>query len=380
MNIKQVKARKVFDMQFPELDEIIINHVDYDDLISNPKFKKGWLSITSLVHHKASDDIYVGTSSLCGEILWKLDRKTGEITSCGYEKICDKYDAKFHRALEIDGDSIYGGIALFHDVDKQFDAKGGRIIRYDIPSESFEILGIPMERIYIQAFAHDPKRGKLYGYGAVPEVFWEFDIEQKKITFMAYIGSGIEFAGAHNPCLDKDGNVWFTYGITRAFAYQTGPDAIRIMKYDPSDKTITFFKHGFPTYGGPGKGRPDNMLLGPDGMIYVGTTDGVLARLDPATGDVEDLGSPVGKPRLGGFAFHPDNGLLYGISGEGDGTVELFCYDTAKKQYLWHEPIEDSDGERPVRIHHMIITPDGTIYAGENDNGTRSSHVWEIKI
>ena len=51
---------------------------------------------------------------------------------------------------------------------------------------------------------------------------------------------------AHNPVIDKDGNVWGTYGILRAFSYRTGPDSLRLFRYSPDTDEMTFFDHGLP--------------------------------------------------------------------------------------------------------------------------------------
>ena len=60
--------------------------------------------------------------------------------------------------------------------------------------------------------------------------------------------------------------------------------------------------------------------------------------------------------------------------------MKLICYDTKNEKLLWEEYIVDENGERPMRLHHMICTPDGTLYAGENDNHLRSGYLWEMKV
>lgn len=76
---------------------------------------------------------------------------------------------------------------------------------------------------YIQSIALDRKRRIIYGFGAVPEVFFRYDIDTGKSRVIAHIGNAAEFCEAHNPVIDKDGNVWGTYGILRAFSYRTWP-------------------------------------------------------------------------------------------------------------------------------------------------------------
>ena len=39
------------------------------------------------------------------------------------------------------------------------------------------------------------------------------------------------------------------------------------------------------------------------------------------------------------------------------------------------------DGEaRCWQVHDVAVAPDGTIYAGENDNPYRSGYLWEIQV
>ena len=148
---------------------------------------------------------------------------------------------------------------------------------------------------------------------------------------IAHIGNAAEFCEAHNPVIDKDGNVWGTYGILRAFSYRTGPDSLRLFRYSPDTDEMTFFDHGLPRTDDPAdKSKPDTSILGPDGMIYIGTDAGSLIRLNPATAQAELLCCPSPESRrLPALAFHPENRLLYGICGEHYKTCLLYTSDAA---------------------------------------------------
>jgi hypothetical protein len=82
---------------------------------------------------------------------------------------------------------------------------------------------------------------------------------------------------------------------------------------------------------------------------------------------------------MAGLAFHPADGLLYGLCGEGY-DVRLFRYDTKRRALVSLEDVRAEDGAAPVRIHHMAFADDATIFAGENDNTERSSYLWEIVL
>jgi outer membrane protein assembly factor BamB len=373
----QVGTYKIYDVKFDNWMKDVNDKWVYDDFINDESYKKYWISLTSLAHHKKSNSIYIGIGSFSNELLWKFDRETKKIESLGYEKFADKYDAKFHRSLEVDGDTIYAASALFHDVDKQFEAKGGRLVSYDITTNKFRLLAIPIDRVYIQSIALDKKSKVIYGFGASPEVFWSYDLKENKSKFIAHIGSGAEFAQAHNPVIDDDGKVWGTYGILRAFAYDVGPDSTRLFCYDPKKDSMEFFKYGLPKDDYDDKARPDTSLNGGDGYIYFGTEAGTLARLNPKSGEVKKLCKPTTSKRLAGLVRNEKDGLLYGACGE-DYQVQLFAYDTEKEKLVDMKPIINNETrERPVRIHHMVITDDGVIYAGENDNRDRPGYLWE---
>lgn len=244
MKLKNVSHYAIYDQKFDNWKSEVLDRWTYDDFVRDPQYKKKWISITSLAYHQPSDAVYLGIGSFSAELLWKFDRKAKTITSCGYEKVGEPFDAKFHRSLELDGNTLYGGVALFHDIDKQFTAKGGRLVKYDINTGEFTFLARPCPPAYIQSIALDRKRRIIYGFGAVPEVFFRYDIDTGKSRVIAHIGNAAEFCEAHNPVIDKDGNVWGTYGILRAFSYRTGPDSLRLFRYSPDTDEMTFFDHG----------------------------------------------------------------------------------------------------------------------------------------
>lgn len=140
MKLKNVSHYAIYDQKFDNWKSEVLDRWTYDDFVRDPQYKKKWISITSLAYHQPSDAVYLGIGSFSAELLWKFDRKAKTITSCGYEKVGEPFDAKFHRSLELDGNTLYGGVALFHDIDKQFTAKGGRLVKYDINTGEFTFL------------------------------------------------------------------------------------------------------------------------------------------------------------------------------------------------------------------------------------------------
>lgn len=378
MKIK-VNHYKLYDEQFSNWWSEVDNSWVYDDFMADQKYKKAWISLTTLACHDAEDAVYVGMGSFSNELLWRFDRNTKKFESMGYEKVGDKYDCKFHRSLEIDDDGmIYAAPALFHDIDKQFEANGGRLLRFDTKTRKFEFLDLPFERAYVQSIALDRKRGIVYGFGALPEVFWRYDISTGKSKFIAYLGNGAELSQAHCPVIDDKGCVWGSYGIVRAFAYDQGPDSLRMFRYNPDHDKMDFFKFGLPPVRSD-KGKIDTALNGNDGFLYFGTVGGSLVRFNPETLESKSYGCPGSKGRLTGLVRGKDE-LLYGISGDAH-EVFLFTFDTIRECFVDIIPFFDREtGISPDKIHHMVMTADGVIYAGENDNNSRSSYLWECII
>lgn len=375
-----VRCYKIYDCKFTNWMQEVHDKWTYDDFMNSEEYRKYWISITSLAYDEQKEDVYLGIGSFSNELLWKFSRKTGKMESMGYERFADPYDAKFHRSMEMDGRTLYAATALFHDVDKQFEAKGGRLVKFDLDTGKYELVAVPTERIYIQSIAMDRKRQVIYGFGASPEVFWKHDLKANKSSFIAHIGSGGEIGQAHNPVIDDKGGVWGTYGILRAFAYDTGPDSLRLFRYDPGTDRMEFFKYGLPRVCHNDKAKPDTSFNGGDGYLYFGTEAGALSRLNPETGEVKLLCKPTGGRRLAGLVRSRRNGLLYGLTGE-DYHVSLFAYDTEKEKLVDVVPVyEPVTGECPVRIHHAVVTGDDVIYAGENDNRDRPGYLWEIAV
>jgi hypothetical protein len=61
-----------------------------------------------------------------------------------------------------------------------------------------------------------------------------------------------------------------------------------------------------------------------------------------------------------------------------DGNCELLRFDPKKETYDFLGQIKDQDGVSCWQVHDIVVLPDGTLYAGENDNPNRSSYLWEI--
>ena len=116
--------------------------------------------------------------------------------------------------------------------------------------------------------------------------------------------------------------------------------------------------------------RVDAFLLDPTGVIYGGTSDGYLFRLDPDKLTVINLGKPLSQYRINGLVRAP-TGELYGVGGTEDDMARLFSYDPRTGAYNVLGFIDVN--RRPYytwqayTIGALVCGLDGTIYIGEDE-------------
>jgi ligand-binding sensor domain-containing protein len=120
----------------------------------------------------------------------------------------------------------------------------------------------------------------------------------------------------------------------------------------------------------------DALVLGADGLLYGGTSDGFLFRFDPETMQIGNLGKPMWQYRIRGLAFSKD-GDLWGVGGERGGAARLFVYRTAEGSFenlgLLDVNRSPYDAWLAFEVDSIIGGPDGTIFIGESG---RISHLY----
>lgn len=382
----QVQARILRDGRFDNWTSTVEGRWTIEDLRADPGYCNDWISFDSLAWDAKRQQLFVGLASINTDIFHVYDPRAKTFRSLGFQRISDRFDVKFHRSLEIDDDgTIYAATALLHDVDQQRQAKGGKLVRYDPERDLYKVLAIPVPHHYIQSITLDRARRVIYGFTYPGEYLFRYDLETHACETLAYIGNGVLLCQPHCAALDRHGRLWGTWGESRAFEFGLGPVPVRLFCYDPDRDEFRWFQHGLPKTEPDDPARVDHMLLAEDGLIYVGTVAGGLSRLDPESGEVEDLGKPFANPRLSGLVQGPD-GLIYGAGNSGygengEGTVRLFAFDPKTGTLEHLGPIMDEERQAgAARIHILVAGPNGTLYAGENDNILRSSYLWECKI
>lgn len=386
MKIKQVNAHILKNRDFDNWESEVSGKWTIEDLRSNIGYCNEWISFDSLAWDKLTQKLYIGLTSINTDIFHVFLPDKQEFQSLGFQRISDKFDAKFHRSLEIDDDgTIYAATALLHDQNQQHQAPGGKLISYNPINDQYQILDVPVPHHYIQSIKLDSKRRLIYGFTYPGEYFFKYDLEKKKTIILAYIGNGIMMCQPHYSALDSQGKLWGTWGETRAFEDFPGPTPIRIFSYDSEFDHFNWFNHGFPKVNSTDLGRVDTMLHGQDGYIYVGTVAGGFCRLDPKNGSIENLGNLYTGERLAGLV-QTNNGLIYGAGNSGygknkKGKSRLFVFNPKTNQREDLGPIFDKKiGKGAVKIHALVAASNNTLYAGENDNIYRSSYLWEINL
>lgn len=380
----KVRALKLRDESFgTEWAEAVENRWVYEDFKRNEKWRRGWISFDCALYSPGDDRVYCGVTSFDSDIFTAYDRRAGRFVDLGVRHLWNGFDAKFHRSLLRGGDgAIYAAVALLHCIDRFEEAPGGAVIRYEPATGRIEKLGIPVPHVYIQSLVIDERRRTAYGLGFHPQCLLAFDLDRHAGRFLGYITSG---AGggimSENLAIDDAGCVWSCWGLTRAWAYDTGPDAVRLCKYDPHADRIVFFQKGLPRPDGRhGFVEPESFHNFGDGWIYAGGRDGALYRIDPATADAEHLCAPVvDRPTRLASLVKAEEGTAYGVVGR-DGRCDLVRFDYRRGGFELLGPVREPGGAAMHQCHDIVMAGDGTLYACENDNVARSGYLWEISL
>ena len=381
MKIRSLKLRDVrFGDQWAREVE---DRWEYPDFLAHADWRAGWISMDCALYRAEDDRVYLGVTSFDADIFKAYDRQSGRFVDLGFGRIANRFDAKFHRSLVQGHDGcLYGAIALLHDLDRYFEAPGGALVRYDPRSGAIAKAGIPQPHVYIQAIALNAARDRVYAVCFPPEKLISFGLDAGDVRDYGPIGSGIGgMAQGENVVLDDEGCAWCGWQVTRAWQSAPGVDAARLCKVDPAQDRIIFFPKGLPHPDGKhGTAKVEGLFNFHDGFLYASAANGSLYRIDPRTAGATYLFTPISdRPsRLASMVLAPD-GCAYGVTGRA-GRCELLKFDFRQNRYELLGAIVDEEREPCWQVHDIVVTPDGTFYACENDNPHRSGYLWEIKL
>jgi streptogramin lyase len=219
----------------------------------------------------------------------------------------------------------------------------------------------------ISALTIDRNAGLIYGLTSPNTHFFEYSIATGKFSDLGTVAKQIPLGESFEKekmmsrmlVVDMDGNV-FASGENGSI-------------YEFESKTRTLEKLPIRAPAIPGRQpwtRVDAFVLDPSGVIYGGTSDGYLFRLDPRARTVVNLGKPLNQYRIAGLVRGPD-GKLYGVGGEKDELARLFCYDPSSGVYdllglvdVNRRPYYNWQAEV---VGTLASDSHGTIYLGENE-------------
>ncbi|TFC77264.1 hypothetical protein E3O45_07855 [Cryobacterium sp. TMS1-20-1] len=382
----KVRAFAIRDQKLDDWERRVEGRWSIEALRADERYRDGWLSIDCLAWDGDSGKMYLGLTLINTDIFWTFDTGSSTFTSLDFPSVSDRFDAKLHRSLERDTDGSYIiATAMLHDMNQQFVAGGGKLMRYDPEADLYDLLDVPIPGQYIQSVVLDRDRRLVYGFTYPAEYMFVHDLTTMATRKLAYLGNSRMICQPHNAVIDTRGRVWGTWGENRAFEYSIGETPIRYFCYDPGTERFEWFEYGPPHRGRGDTGAVDHMLLSVDGLIYVGTVAGALSTLDPETGNVVSLGQPFQGSRLAGLVEARD-GHIYGagnsgLDSAGRGTARLFRYDRATERIDDLGKIFDEDrDDGAVKVHMLVEGEDGVLYAGENDNRYRSSYLWRCQL
>lgn len=380
----KIRSHKLADHHFGnQWHEQIEDRWHYHDFQNDLHWRRDWISVDGVLHHQPTDRIYLGITNFGADIFKAWDRRSERFVDLGFAEVCDPYDAKFHRSMQLsrDGKTLYAATALLHDVDRYFEAPGGGIYAHDIASGRSSKLGVPIPHIYIQSIALDEQRGVIYSMHFTPERLSRFDLAKGEAQDLGPISSGFTMAQGENVQLDDDGCAWCGWHLTRAWQNQPGVDSHRLCKYDPRREKIVYFQTGLPRRDGQhGFAKVEGLFNLGDGCLYASGDNGSLYRVDTDSGAATYLGTPIpDRPsRLTNLVMHSD-GYAYGITGR-KGDCQLLRFDPKTGGYELGAKIIDEDAEPMWQCHDVTMTPEGVLFGGENDNPYRSGYLWQIDL
>ena len=398
-----MRAHKLRDYRLHGWEEKIAGRWSYRQLAADPDWRDGWISFDAVTWNPHDRMVYCGLNSIDGDLLYAFDPARSSFECLETAQWTDAFDVKIHRTLLLNplDRCLYFATSLLHDADRQREAGGGKVVRYDPSARRYDVLAVPVPHLYIQSIAADWDRAIVYGFTYPAEFLFQLDLATGRAETLAYVGNAILFAQPHNAVVDGDGWLWGTYAETRAWDETTGSVPVRLFKYHPEGRRFVWFEHGLARRDDPRQLLPDppaaaanadassetrhrhdygfcdSMLYDGARYIYAGSTAGVLSRIDTATGDVEKLMHVMATGRFPALALR--EGVLYGGGGM-KGHTQLVRLDLKSGRVDSYTDLCDPSGERPARIHEMAVDAGHSLFLGENDNHRRSSYLWQVRL
>lgn len=228
-------------------------------------------------------------------------------------------------------------------------------------------LGQPVAGASVFTLTIDREANVLYGLTTPNAHFFSYSIADSKFHDFGSVAEKIPFGEK----FEKDRMMSRMLVVSQnGMVFASGEDGA-FFRFNPRAQKLEKLAIHAPAV--PGREpwtRVDAVLLDPSGMIYGGTSDGYLFRLDPDKLMVTNLGKPLNQYRIAGLVRAPD-GQLYGVGGSEDEMARLFSYDPRTAAYKVLGFIDVN--RRPYYTWQAYVIGalacglDGTVYIGENE-------------
>ncbi|MBI4581567.1 MAG: hypothetical protein HY718_17850 [Planctomycetes bacterium] len=401
----EIKAHILRDYRLAGWQERIVGRWHYRQLVADDDWRNGWISFDTVTYNPDDGAVYCGLNSIDGDLLYRFEPATERFIGLNSRRWTDPFDVKIHRTLLHNRSDrcFYFGTSLLHDIDQQREAPGGKLVRYDLTADRYDVLGVPVPMLYIQSIAADFARGKIYGFTYPAEALFEFDLAGRRGEVLAYTGNAMFFSQPHNPVVDGAGWLWGTYAETRAWDEKLSDVPIRLFKYHPEGRRFVWFDHGLPRKADRRQLLPDppapagaasalaetrhrddfgfcdSMAYDGKRYIYAGTVAGALCRIDTQTDAVEKMANVMATGRFPGLTVAED-GTLYGAGGM-KGHTQVIRYRPGDERIdSFFDLVDPAINDGPARIHELAVDRDHQLYLAENDNHQRSSYLWTARL
>jgi hypothetical protein len=188
-------------------------------------------------------------------------------------------------------------------------------------------LGIVFEGEGIYSLISGDDKNTLYGVSYPSGLFFKYTIDTKEIkTYNDIVATDKQVATYHDYNLEPKNYLCKSIIEVGGLIYGSMP-INKIFYFDPQNESFNIVSDIPEIWGRRTLGQVESWAVSESGKIYGGNAgDGQLFEIDPGTGNLKNLGKPIGMNRLRGLIFGND-GKLYGIAGGRPGYAHLFSYD-----------------------------------------------------
>jgi hypothetical protein len=268
------------------------------------------------------------------------------------------------------GDGIVQSLTHPEDVTPFRGLSGGRVLCTNptVPNAAWRDLGQVADREGIYTLTADPGKHVLYGVTFPSGVFFSLNAStgQAKTHGNLYQQSRIGVDEYLRPApramaVDSTGVVW------------TSGARGRVYRYDPGRDVLEATELRLP--GVPGRESLnvlDVLVTGPQDVLYGGTSDGYLFRLDTARLRTVNLGRATDDAGIQALMYGP-GGKFYGVAGPAKGGVSrLFTYDPHESEFRVLGIIEKRDTSNYdwllYQIDAIAADAEGRLYFAEGES------------